>query len=680
MATFSDQANVQINTTTPDIQVVDNKPSNTFANNAAILGNAAIEGYKTKVRFDAKNSMEGVLDKLNEDLQQAEDEGTVGEMLNESFDNLAKQDPSIRALKSRLGSFKTAEEQKRGVLSLLQLRAEAELKKTIRKAPGMRREITSIASGILGRDPSGALVNTLLSSLNASSDSREKTDRDIYSAKIAGNLAGIGLPAAFDEQGNYDLDTNEKRWISVKEAEKGVDKAKQDRELGKVRDRDVIEAELRALDTRFNILVKDAYNTFGPLQSAIHDTESYGTYKSVVIPALAEFRDSMTLSINSRIASLPANSADREYLESRRESIIENNVAPLERLLKMEDNTVVKQTLDFHKTLMETYNMELSQANTVLSALQQFAPGVIQQIIPMVLSSSPEDAQQLTSSLINSINQIGSPEDIKKVDMAKLIKTLSYDGEFEKLGTDDKIKQAKKLSKFTKDMFEKYDWNEAHPSAYEATSRAVMGSMSVMPYANTASKENYMDLLLDQGMPEFIGNVGKFAVDGTAKSEVLADQTNEFLYTSGKEVIFGNLKDALRNPGDKSVRRIIFDNETGMMSSVSSRDDSVSDSMSNMYRVSGGINNSKILKNVDRFNKTVDTIYNLRESSPTYANMTKPQIATALFSDEMYSIGVEFRGEPVTLPSSEPQEEAVPLSEVMMKAAQELVEKARSFN
>lgn len=667
MPTFIKPESQGIDAKLPNVAVVNNVPSNTVGNNIALLGNAAVEGYKTRIRSEAQRGMEGQLDKLNQDLQTAEDAGDMGEYLNNSFKELAKIDPSIVQFKDRLGSFKTAEQQKAGVLSLLQLRAEAEMKKTIRKAPGMRKEITSIAAGILGRDPTGAMVNSLLSTLKTKADpSPRKTSYQLAAEQTSGNLVDEGFQPIFDIDGELDVPANASLWSAFSTAKRDLEAAekkviKTDRD-----EADLINAKLNMYTLQVNNKTKNIIKSYLPLVSQINSNEDYEAFKTQAVPAISELIGSIENSVEVMFANMPNSSKGKEFIESRKEGLVNSLVGPLQRILDSEDYTVAKQRSQVFDHLTNNIKMEVSEADESLRILSAVAPGVLNTILPLAMASDGE-LSNMASGIYTNFNN-ASVEDIKKMDMRAFTNLISVDNAIDQASTEERINMSKKAFKITKELFSKYDWKSAENGSHDIMARTLGTSFKTIGYGDAKSQSNFTNMIVGQDLGGVVQAISDKAENGKVKAGILADNTNEYLFNYTKRTAIPDLSDTKNHPYYSGSVGYVLDTSTGRL-------------VTERTTPSKKTVNSPMMENIeykaakdkaDKYNGIIDTLYSLREYSPKVAELSKGELAQVLFGRDLKSAGISFRGEeyvpPIAVQSS--KEDEVSLSELIRKVSE----------
>lgn len=677
MPTFYNENTGDIQTSLPQLQVVDNKPSNALGNAVATLGSAAIEGYKTNVKYQAKNSMEGVLTKVQEDLAIAEENGTVGEVLNSSFDEMAKVNPDIEMYRSTLGNFQTVKQQRTGVLALIQLRAEAELKKTIRKAPGMRKEITSIASGILGNDPNGALVNTLLSSLKQDTAAKSKTPQQKWAENVMTNLSSAGYTPAFLPDGTPDAAKNASAWARHVNSEEAIKAKESVASKTKEEELDLLSEKISMYEQKVYHNLEPIIDTYTPIINNLSSNEELEVFMTEVIPGLKELEMSVENSVGELHIGMNPTANGREFLNNNIDSTKKRVLAPITRLLEGGDINIVKQKLQLHEVFTKQLKMTLEESNDTIGMLSAVAPGVLQRLLPIALAGSGKDLATTSDGLFKAMGEL-NVDDLKKADMRSFSKLITQDNYFDTLSPEDKLKSSKSALKATKELFNKYDFSSGESGSYDVLARTLGASLQTIGYGDRESKNNFTGMINEQDISSVIKNIEKNAENGKVKGAVMADNINVYLYDYARRNMIPDISDSKNHPLHKGGIKFTFDTSTGILSS--------SEAPSNFGRRIDSeymktIETANINKSVKNFNNTMETLYSLREYSPELQKLSKSQFVQTLFKRDLKGAGFSFKGEEYTPVSSPIKEEPnVPtLVEVMRDALTEMRQVSREL-
>lgn len=672
MATFTTTPTTGFSTALPNIQVANDGGNNTVGNTAALLGDAAIKGYKTYVKYDASNKMDKVLQQFNQDLQAVEEAGNAEEWLNNNFDMLAEQNPEITSMKGTLGNFKTASQQRAGVALLFQLRAESELKKTIRKAPGLRSEIAAAARDTLGFDPSGALVNTLLRGIAADQqETTGKSDLQRTSELVADQLVrDFGIAPAMNQDGTYDYQKNVTR-LSTAQASK--DAAEQDEKLfkaGQITERDRVDRGMARVSSQYDNYMSDVISSVSQSLPNISNPEEMRVFKEEVIPALNLLKRNVSSQMSRDLDALPVSADGRDYLVSKKDGFMNRTFGVLDEFVAGEEYTQLVQSLEAQDIMMKRYQMNFDQSNLVLTTLKRSMPGLVNIVLESALASESGAIGNFENQMMEALN-ISSVEDLKKMELQSFTNIIADDDGFNNLSRDQKIASAKTNFKSLSKILKDYDTLDIVRGDYNGIARSLAAAYGTEEFQDRETKNNFIDLISSNNMVGIISDISEFAEDGKAKASVLADRTSDYLYTQVSRNVIPDVMDQIRHPYQANIK-YIFDNNTGTLSAIQGETKKAATYFDKTLAPKESVDL------VNRFNNSVETLYSLREYSPTLANLSRGELAQVLFSGSLRNAGVTFRGEPMKVEQQQqPVEQAPELVDVLYDISARARELAR---
>lgn len=648
MATFTSESAGSFNTALPNIQVYDDKPNNVVANTLigmAPMGMALAEKGITKHYTNkAEEDMKRVTKEFSDNLQQAEELGTQGEFLNKSFEALAAQDPAIRELKGKLGSFNTVEQQRAGASILFQIKAEAELKKAIRRAPGLRSEIAAAATETLGFNPSGSMINMLLKGIDSDLQDLSKggmTDKQKGDISVNNRLISeYDVAPIYNPDGTSDSQTNIAMLNQLGENKRQLEHDKSLREKGIITEQDMIYNEANRIGNVYSMQIDGLVAAAVNVQPDIDQEAEYEAYSNQALPALRALRTQMVQDYKRRLGYLANTAEGSKYADSIIEQKVDGFFGGLIQLAEGGDMSAYNQRMQTYSVMKEQYNMSFAESNQVLTVLQDSFPQLINTIASIAIVNEPDTFDRVSNQLMQALNMT-SPEQLKAMDLKSFTKVVSSDSAFDRMSEEEKLSASRTTFKVLDKEMKQFNPKQYSYMDYDSLSRMFANAFGTTAYHDEETVVNFTDLLVSGNLPKMIDGIEKEATDGGVKAGILADSANEYMLDAVRTEI---VPDISQRALDKQNITLNYNQDTGHM-------DLVYKNSTSKRRY------DRVTPAVARFNNAIDTMYELRGYSESTKDMSKAEISQLFFRDVVRRSGIPLIGTPTEVRM--PQQKAV---------------------
>lgn len=668
MATFTQTGPADLNTAVPQVRTVEPKVSTT-ANMISTIGAAGIELYKEDVRQDAKSSSEAVIGQLNQDLGDIDKGVDLTDRISAQLSEFAENNPHIQDLKKTLGGLKTAEQQRKGAKLLYTLRAESELKRVLARAPGLRKEVTSIAANTLGVDPTAATISAILRGLEPKDTSKDKDYLHEEWKRVDQQAQQLGMQSATFIPGQTGWQDVIRRREQVNQVESAF--AQRTEIATRIQNGEQVTPELISeFGAQVAIGITAQSDELIPaISNLIRSTETdeqYSEFLPTIMGQLDAYQASFTQALNATYAPVMADSKNLDMWTKQKqenERLVTNTIDQLRTMAS--DRTLLQNRLKGVQILTDQYKMDFLTSNKLLARLEVSAPGLSRDLFTSFNVKNLDERGAITDAIRDAVR--GMPADeVKKMDLSSMVDVVTGDRNLDDLDAD----QRERLSKKSLNTVREFDKNyKGTPDLYtsgdlEGAAKAYATVLAMQGKYNT---DDWAEVANLTSSPAFAAVVKNLQDNGDKfTAEILADSA---VKAAGKaangsinDIFKRYLHDAIGPDWMGNKASVVFDADSGKF-------------ILNKYRVPthGPLRNfartynSNLGLGVNKLNLMVSNLMDngLTQHDPSLAGLDRSQLAYVLSQRLMQDNGIQMVGELKPIPKQQtPQTREIKFEDV----------------
>lgn len=659
MATFTQTGPADLNTEVPQVRTVEPKVSNT-ANMISTIGAAGIELYKEDVRRDMKKSSEGAIGQLNQDLQDIDDSVDLSDQISSQLSEFAENNPHIQDLKKTLGGLKTAEQQRKGAKLLYTLRAESELKRVLARAPGLRKEVTSIAANTLGVDPTAATISAILRGLEPKDTSKDKDYLYEEWKRLDQQLQELGMQSGTYIPGQTSWQDIIQKREQANLVESSI--AKRNELTTRIQNGERATPEMISeFGSQVGIAITAQSDELIPAISNVLRTtendEQYLEFLPTIMGQLDAYQASFTQALNATYAPVMVDAKNLDMWTKQKqenERLVTNTIDQLRTMAS--DRTLLQNRLKGVQILTDQYKMDFLTSNNLLARLEVTLPGLSRDLFTSFNIQNLEDRNRIHDAIRDTVRMMPA-EEVKKLDLSAMVDVVTGDRNLDDLDAD----QRERLSKKSLNTVREFDKNyKGTPDMYtsgdlEGAAKAYATVLSMQGKYNTNDWAEVANLTSSPAFAAVVKNLQDNGDQFTA--EILADSAVKATGKAANGSINDTFKRYLHNnvgpewAGNKAS--VVFDADSGKF-------------ILNQYRVpshgplrSSAVEaNSNLKLGVDKLNLMVSNLMDngLTQHDPSLAGLDRSQLAYVLSQRLMQDNGIQMVGELKPIPKQQTQQ------------------------
>lgn len=656
MATFVQSGPMDLNTSLPQLQVA----TPTATSSAGVIksvGEAGLQGFRAFNLRDMQSSSEGLVSELNQSLEDIDNNVDLSDRLLGQLGEYAENNPHVQDLKSTLGSLRNAEQQRKGAKMLYTLRAEAELKRVLARAPGLRAEVTQVAKNTLGIDPTNATINAILRGIEPAkeSDSDRNLLRDEF-RRVDDVRKSLGMSSS--------TFTPNVSWQDVQRMRSEANLMEQS-----VAEREHIKTQIASgLETtpelisqfggQMGVAVTTQINQLSPVvHNVLRNVETEDQYMEFapVLGGQIDAFEAATLSaIDAEYAPLMADSRNSE-LWIRQKDQIKASVREMTGSLRTvaSDRTALQQRLQGVEILQDQYKMDFLTSNKLLARLETSVPGLTRDLFTSFNIQNLEDRATITDAIGVAVRGM-DPEEVKQLDLSSMIDIVTGEKNLEDMDSDTRERLAKKsfgtIKSFDKGFRE-------DPSRYSDDDiiGAAKSYATVLAHQGRFDSTDWAEVSNLTSSPAFSTVVQTLKESGDVFSaEILADSAIQATGRATNGRINDTLKRYLHNTvgpasgGNKAS--ITFDADSGKFVLSKYREPSYGP-----LRAGAVEANSNLQLAVNKMNQMFDNLVgnDLLSHDPSMAGLDRAQLAYTMSDQLRRDNGIKVVGELKAFPQRE---------------------------
>lgn len=645
---------IDIQTTLPSVEPVGTNQTSISPQVIQSLGNLGTSLYRQYAVGAAQSEAQEVLQQFDSDLQVAEQQGTTDAFMQSQLQTITKESPEYQGVVNQLNKLSAAERQGTAPKLLLQLRAEAALKRSLNRAPGLRNEIRQAARDTLGFDPSGALINALLNSKDSDASQAAKdlnwAARQDFQFLQSNPEAG---PAVFKPDGGLDFSANRQKVIKYQGIQASQNTIKEASERAAITEVNKItefeQTVTEGLSLQFSALTDGVANVL----SSVRTIDQLRAARPELEQNLQLLRQSANSYIDRQFNSLRTTGEATEALQAARERVRENALGGIQGLLDAEDFTIVEQNVALLQTLQNDLKMNFVDANQTLAYVQQNMPGFIQSVYPTILARDIG-----TQDRIRDLVQAGlqaDPDFLRQVNMRNHLDSLADVRAFEGMSSAERRSVAASNYVILEQAVQNIDRATSSPTSINTLGNAYATVAQLIDPSNTEDTRRSVDLMSD---PRFVTLVDKMvqSENGEVTQEVVADSAVASLIGYVRNAGLPDI-----SSGEVNTSNMRYNYDTGKLE-ITGQDQTVARGVQTdptrpaTPRVTRGIPRAS-RETANRVNRAIDAVYNMRQYDPSISNMSRAEIAQTIVGGRLGDIPTV--GTPVAIqaPQAEQQQQ-----------------------
>lgn len=649
MVGFVQNTGVDIQTTLPNTTPVGTQSESIGPQVVETLANAGASIYRTSLLTEAQEGAQEVLQQFNSDLQAAEDAGTLNAFTDSQLTAIANESPEYKGVVQELRRINQATQQGTAPRLLLQLRAEAALKRTINRAPGLRSEITRAARDVLNFDPSGALINALLNSDDSDASAQAKSiqweNRQNFQYLQENNLPALSL------QDPDSFQTNRERVERHKAVIAQQDQIKENSEQQAITEGNSIAAFeqtiTEGLSLQFDDLTIGVRNVLG----SIRTTEQLRAAKPELRSQLAQLQQSANTYIDNEFNQLRTTGPGAKLAQEARERAKQNALGGISLLLEQDDFTVVEQNVALLEFMQQDLKMNFVDANASLAYVQQNMPGWIQNVYPTILARDLGTEQRISQLVNSAVNY--DPNFIRQIDMRNQLASLVDVRAFEGLSRDERRSVATKNYALLEEAVRNVDEATSSPDAVDRIGNAYATVAQTLDPSNTEDSRRAVNLLASPAFSKLADSMVS-GRNGNVTSEIVADSA------------IASMTNYIRNAGlpdvagSRFATDVTYDYSTGSftITDIQQPGPSATPSAAGILAGEGaGVTGAarrarprRDAETVRTLNRALEGIYNLRSHDPSIANLSRAEVAQFIVGGRLGNVNTVGAPQELQLP------------------------------
>lgn len=623
---------VDIRTTLASVEPTQVSTGTTGAAIAA-LGDLATKGYAQYAKGKAQADAREVLTTLDSDIEEWKRTGELESVLNANIDEMAKQHPALKEYFNSMKSLSLAEKQGKAIPVMLNLRAEAALKRAISRAPGLRSEIASITKETLGFDPTGATIEVLMEKFGTETSSTGPSYED---KQVLDEAYKRDVVPVYNSDGSVNY-TATRKYVNTKisyDAE--VKEIERKRKAGLITEADSIQAMDRQFRNLSNARLANMRAAILNVSAGIRTQEELNTVMTQLAPYIETYKQESMAFASSTYDQFPVTGENAGALRTAKENFIKDNNAILDGLTASLTVGEFNQRLEASKYLMENLQMEWTEANQTMALIAKVSPGLIPQVSSMIIAQNP-DTQRRVSQMIAQGISTASPEMLARADLSKLISVMADRTAFDKIPDDDKPALQESYFKKMKEMVSKGETSKLSDQDITQFSNLFVASLQLSEAGYDKNAGEISAVTSTAEFSDMVNRLSKMGGDNAVKAEILADSAikanTSYMREKGVDAI-----SRLASSPFVGGSTLSFNAETGTLSVSFGGRPAVGRPEENTRA------RDSLKRAVSNYNKSIKAVSNLSSHDPSIDNYNEGQVAALFAVEPLRSIGAEIVG------------------------------------
>lgn len=642
MPGFVQNNNISVDTALPGVEPVATRTTDTSSALVGTIGNAAAQAYTQYVKYDTQNTMTDVLKQFDQDLAQADTDEKRSAFIDKQLNDLAASNPEYKELTSKLRSLAMADFQGTAPKLMLQLNAEAALKRSLSRAPGLRAEITQAARNILGFDPSGALVRSLLEKDPKASS--KISDMQRVANADAAFLQSKGATVSFKPDGTFDFATNREASRKFAAADSQLEALSDASKKESIAEKDTIASYTQAMTEQLDVYTRPIYDSLRNLLNSARTPEEWATLKPQAESLLANLGASQSGYIDSNLNRIRTTGEGYEFLEQTRKTLHENVGRGFKMAISSDDYSLVQKRVEMYDFFVKDMKMSALEADQSLAYMQEVLPGFIQQNYASILARDLPTQERIRTLVSAGLER--DPNFSRRINMANSLATLADVSAYNDLGLKEKQAVSARHYQLLEESMKEPDKALASPDNVRVLGNAYATVAQLLDPTNTDQTRKTVKLLSDPGMIGLVDALVK-TEDGNVTSEVVADSNIASLSTYVRDaglsdVAYGEFAETITYNYDTGVFSVAKPEMKRPVATVGlSLSTGTSDRAVNTFK--------QRKETVDTINRSIEAIERMKSHDPSLSGLTKPQIAQYIVGGKLGKIKTV--GEPINIPT-----------------------------
>lgn len=646
MATFQQGSPNNIPTALPSTAPIETPVNNMTAAAISAVGTLATEGYKMDVKSDSRSDFEGLLKQYDKDIQASEDSENFAAYAEKQMDTLVAGNPELASLRKELTNLSEAEYQRTVPTLLLQLRGEAAMKKAIRRAPGLRKEIASIANQTLSFDPSGATVRAIMRGLEAKPDGTD--DMSWMQKEVAKDYQSTFGDYMITPEGQPDYAGMGNALRGLRTSERTFENTQRSVEQGQIAEQDGVTASISSMSEMLGQHSRPALIATQNILQGIQSYEEFERVKPQLMAQWENYKNSANLWIDNKASEIQVSGANAQFKQDRIDDFKSQAFAGIESILNSSSSTEYENNLKMYDYLTKDLKMNFSKANTTLASIQANMPGLMQQGFPALLSSDLE-MQRTLKNLISKGFTDATPEQAKELSLQNMVASLQSNQNFQNLSAEERKEVAVNNAKHLKEVLKTYDGGKLSQYDLDALGNSYATVAQTLDTQNSEDVANVIELLADPKLTDIINQMQTSGLsDNVISAEILADSNIEALTNYMNEGLIASINNLdLPTKGTK----VIYNMDEGTFSftddwRVEQNTGNFREVQARMYRYKNEV--------LNKGNKVVRAIGSLKDHDPSISGLSTNQMSQRLFLSSLRRAGVQVVGTAEDMPTQAP--------------------------
>lgn len=647
--TITTQGQNKIETSLANTQVVQNPLSST-ANNLQLAGNLALEGYRGYVLNDANRRSQEIVQQLDgtlqdiDDAQSLSDLSAVGASLSAQISDLASSDPRLANYAASMGSLNTAIQQRKGAKRLYELKAEAALRETVAKAPGLRSEITQIAARNLGFDPTSATINAILRGIDQ--EQVQGVEKNWYHEHMAKQLVSAGVAVTPEMALGGDTQALTTLYNQINTAQGNIDQINNQLASGETTVQNSISDIQTNLSSVINAQTTPLLNSVINNAMALSTEDEFLQFQTNLKTGAAGARQSIENNVRGFYSTIKTNSPEeRRLLEEAATVTIANVNAMFDGILNQDNITSFQNRAKSLQFLRDSLGVDMITGNKFLAQLEQVSPGITSNLGVQVLAQNPMAYESLRGEISKSFDSLSST-DPKRRTLENSLKVLENYRAFSNVSEEDREAVIKNMPSFLDGYLQVYksDPKLLSPQDYKAAGNAAATMMQLSSQFAGSDWDRVAKMGATPGFQHLIEQLQKGDDDSKQMASIVSASYNEAVLNTIKRTIPDGIKD-MNLVLDLSKGEVVNKSTPGGKAgySLDGRTDPVRIAKLAWHGDPHSFDKLAREKTAE-LNNYIQTVYDNRHLDPTIAELDKGQIAHLLTQSLRGTKGVSFVG------------------------------------
>lgn len=662
----------EISTSAPQLQTVENAPSGT-ASAIEALGTLGTKLYELDVLRDADESSRGVIDQLDADIDAAAATDARVEKINKELASLSEGDPRIQEFEEELKVLGTGRQQRREARKMYDLRAEDALRKTLARAPGLRREVTAIAARNLGFDPSHATITALLGNLDeewklSQMKTGEKEDDWLWKERIKG-IASRNISYTSTGDKNLDIANIDAINSQYDSYVAEIDFTTTQLADNLISEKDALSSYYSSMSKMVGLQIKPLVSSVGDLLTQATTGEDLTLLKGSLMPQLNLLKSEMIANLDAQFSNLTLSADSQVEAAALKDRIVREATAGFDAILSAETFSEAESRAKTLATMTDNLKLDVVTANKVLTAFTSAFPGAIGVVMESVLMQEPQTRDRLKNLVSDSLVNL-SDSQVKAKNLGNLLSVMTDQAAFSSLDEAEKIMVANQSMSIMKGFVEEYKDKpmNMHPTDLRSVANAFASGLQLSNQFVTSDWERVSHYARTPVFTHMIDALYKEGGDSRMMGEALADAALEAHTNKINDAVLGAVESV--SGSGRSHVALDFDAATGEMS--------FEVEFPNWRKIHRSDHKRDRAAEIATrtFNETVQSVYDLRAHDPHLKDMTKAEIAFYISPKLLGSSYVTVHGTPpqLTTPANVAADKALSFEELVSRHKKALSE------